>query len=293
MSRELSIGGLRAIEGLIGRRRLWRLGRLVYSYARREVGSDPQKNGEYALHRKLAKFAYRQSKPLTVIDIGGFTGYWSSHLLETCRAAGVEKVQLWAFEPSQESRAQLVQRLKCASPQYRVTVRPEAVSDACGIAAFESNSAMLGAQRLLTDETRSGNETPEIQVPVTTLAAFFSSEAIEAADYVKTDVEGFDLRVIHGALPLLAEGRVGLLQFEYNHCWVATRSYLSDVFDIAAGLPYRVCKIVPDGIESFAAWHPELETFFDANFVLVRDDLIEPLGVREGRFDTYNTYATA
>jgi FkbM family methyltransferase len=293
MSRELSIGAVKAIEGVIGRRRLWRLGRLVYSYARREAGNDPERNGEYALHRKLAEFARRQSKPLTVIDIGGFIGYWSSNLLETCRAAGVEKVQLWAFEPSQESRAQLVERLKCASAQYRVTVRPEAVSDACGTAAFDGNSDSAGAQRLLTDEARSDNETPSIQVPVTTLAAFFSSEAIEAADYVKTDVEGFDLRVIHGALPLLAERRVGLLQFEYNHCWITTRSFLSDVFDTAAGLPYRVCKIVPDGIESFAAWHPELETFFDANFVLVRDDLIKPLGVREGRFDTYNTYATA
>ena len=55
-------------------------------------------------------------------------------------------------------------------------------------------------------------------------------------------------------------------------------------------LPYRVCKIVPDGIEGYGDWHPELETYVEANFLLVRDDLAASLDVRNGRFDEYNTF---
>jgi hypothetical protein len=44
--------------------------------------------------------------------------------------------------------------------------------------------------------------------------------------------------VIKGALPLLREGRIGVLQFEYTIRWIASRSFLKDIFEIIAGLPY-------------------------------------------------------
>ena len=76
-----------------------------------------------------------------------------------------------------------------------------------------------------------------------------------------------------------------------NHRWVDTRSFLRDVFDLTKGLPYRVCKVTGEGIEAYAAWQPEMECFFETNYILVRDDWMEPLGVREGSFDASNTYA--
>jgi hypothetical protein len=131
-----------------------------------------------------------------------------------------------------------------------------------------------------------------VRVTVITLADFFAEAGIDEADFVKSDVEGYDLKVLQGAAPLLREGRIGLLQFEYNRCWVTTRSLLRDVFALTEGLAYCICRIVPDGLEHYSSWHPELETFFAANFVLVREDIAAPLGVREGRFDAYNTYST-
>ena len=66
-----------------------------------------------------------------------------------------------------------------------------------------------------------------------------------------------------------------------------------DVFDLVEGLPYRVCKVVPEGIDAYESWHPELETFFEANYLLVRDDLVELLDVRRGKFSANNTYAAS
>jgi len=136
-------------------------------------------------------------------------------------------------------------------------------------------------------------ETPSVTVPVTTLANIFTDEKIDVADFIKSDVEGFDLSVLRGAVPLLSERRIGLLQFEYNHRWISTRSYLRDVFELVDGLPYHVCKVVPDGVDAYESWHPELETFFEANYLLVRDDLIERLGVRVGKFSANNTFSAS
>lgn len=291
MEARLLGGAALFVEILLGRRLLWRAGRFLYQYARRDGRNDPVTNGEYALHHHLTRIARAQNRPLRVIDIGANVGYWSLNLLAACRAAGVDDVHLWAFEPSPEIRACLLDGLKATPSSYRVDVYGEAVADASGRAAFDGGSAIVGTKRLVTVPMDAQRDAPAIEVPVTTLADFFAREAIAEVDFVKSDVEGFDLKVLQGAVPLLRDGRIGLLQFEYNHRWVTTRCFLKDVFDLVADLPYRVCKVVPSGLDGYPAWHPELETFFEANFALVRADLMGQLGVREGRFDAYNAYA--
>lgn len=281
------------LESLVGRRALWRIGRHVYRHARRDGHNDPETNGEYALHRTLAAWAQRRGGPLAVIDVGANVGYWSSHLLASCADAGVEGVRLWAFEPSDEIREALVEALRPARPGYEVSIRAEAVADAPGEAAFDASPGITGVKHLLTDAMVSGGGTPSVPVAVTTLADVAREEKIERVDFVKSDVEGFDLSVLRGAVPLMRERRIGLFQFEYNHCWMTTRTFLRDVFDLVADLPYRVCKVVPEGIDAYDAWHAELETFFETNYLLVREDLLADFGVRPGRFDASNTYASA
>lgn len=286
----LSARALDLVERLIGRRGLWRLGRLVYRHARRDGDNQPEINGEYALHRKVAAWASRRSEPFNVIDVGANIGYWSSHLLAACQSAGVKNVQLWAFEPSDEIRSKLEIQLKNSPKPFRISIRAQAVSDRLGPAAFDATPGISGVKHLLTDSMVAVGETPSVDVDVTTLAKVFEDEGIHVADFVKSDVEGFDLSVLRGAAPLLAKGRIGLFQFEYNHCWISTRSFLRDVFDLVEGFPYHVCKVVPDGIDAYESWHPELETFFETNYLLVRNDLLDVFEVRRGRFGASNTY---
>jgi FkbM family methyltransferase len=291
MSSSFSTRVVGAIEGLIGRHGLWRLGRLIYRHARRDGDNSPEINGEYALHQKLSEWASRQDRPFKVVDVGSNIGYWSSHLLESCKRAGVKDVELWAFEPSDEIRCQLEKRMQSAPSDYRVHIHAKAVSDEPGRAAFDATPGISGVKHLLTQESIADGETPSVDVAVTTLVDFFKDENIDVVDFVKSDVEGFDLSVIRGALPLLSERRIGVFQFEYNHCWISTRSYLRDVFELAEGIPYRVCKVVPEGIDGYESWHVELETYFEVNYLLVRDDLLEDLDVRMGTFSESNTYA--
>jgi hypothetical protein len=66
---------------------------------------------------------------------------------------------------------------------------------------------------------------------------------------------------------------------------------LKDVFDLVRGLPYRVGKLEPRGIEVYEAWHPEIERFFQSNYVLIHEPVLSWLDVRYGAFDVSNTYA--
>lgn len=291
MPMSLSTRALGIMETLLGRRALWRFGRLIYQYARRDGPNNPEINGEFALHRKVSEWASRRGEPFIVIDVGANVGYWSSHLLDACERAGVQEVRLWAFEPSDEIRTKLASRLQSLSSDYEISISAEAVADKVGQAAFDARPGISGVKHLLTDAALAHGDTPSVDVAVTTLADVLQAEHIETADFVKSDVEGFDLSVLRGAAPLLAAGRIGIFQFEYNHCWVSTRSFLRDVFELVEKFPYSVCKVVPGGVDAYESWHIELETFFESNYLLVRDDLLEVFDVRKGRFGADNTYA--
>ena len=70
---------------------------------------------------------------------------------------------------------------------------------------------------------------------------------------MKIDTEGHDLTVLRGARTLLADHRVAVVQFEYNHRWVFARAFLRDAFDFLASLGYLVGKLTPKGVEFYPA----------------------------------------
>ncbi len=277
-------------ESLIGRSGLWRGSRRLYLAARRDGMGNPISNGEYGLHRIVAKQAAARQAELTIIDVGAFSGYWSHNLLTQCQQEGVGNVRLLAFEPSEDSRKKFTQRMAGAFPRYQVRVRTEAISHESGEALFNFDPSFAGAQSLLPGENEQTPRAATTQaVKVMTLVDVCKEEGLSAVDFVKTDAEGFDLNIIRGALPMLAAGKIGLMQFEYNSCWLNTRAQLRDVFELLSQIPYRLCKVAPSGLEAYQAWHYEIERFYESNYALVRKDLLEAYGVENFAFDMFNT----
>lgn len=274
---------------LAGRRTLWRLGRLAYMTARGEGQNRIESNGEAALQRRLAHYAARMQDTFICLDIGANVGQWSESLVHACREAGVARLRLIAFEPSAASLEELSRCFERIRGSYLLELQASAVGDRAGRALFDMTGETAGTNSLVAD----AGDGLATSVPITTLSKIFDEGGIDKALLVKSDVEGFDPLVIKGALPLLREGRIGVLQFEYNGRWIASRSYLKDIFELANGLPYEIGKLVSGGIEIYAEWHPELERFIETNYVLVRNDLIAAAGATRGAFDAYNTYAAA
>lgn len=55
-------------------------------------------------------------------------------------------------------------------------------------------------------DVTSGTRTERVRV--STLDAFVAGHCVEQIDFLKTDTEGFDLEVLHGASTMLAAGRI-------------------------------------------------------------------------------------
>ena len=253
---------------LIGRRNIFRLGRMLYAYGRWEPPNSIDRNGE----RTLVENSLRNVSRPIVFDVGANVGEWSSSVLEVNSNA-----KIYAFEPSPQSR----ERLR-ALP---IEVVPCAVADFIGEAPFTLSGATNGTNSLVP---LLGGQ--KIEVKVTTISRFASQQGIDHIDLLKIDVEGYDLAVLRGAESLFKSGAIAVAQFEYNGLWIHTRTFLKDVFDFAAAISYRLGKVVPPGVLLYPHWHYELDRYFESNYVLVREDMLPHVSLIPATFDHFNTY---
>jgi hypothetical protein len=127
-------------------------------------------------------------------------------------------------------------------------------------------------------------------VNVTTIDDYCASKKIATIQLLKCDTEGHDMEVLRGAETLFCQGRIMVCQFEYNHRWVYSRHFLKDVFDFCQDLPYLVGKVTPGAIEVYKEWHPELEKFWEGNYVLVHETALRWFSVRQGSFGARGTF---
>jgi FkbM family methyltransferase len=274
---------------VIGRRLFWRLSRFAYYKARNDLLSNSiGSNGEADLQRRVARHhaKHRSGENLVAVDVGANLGEWTLSMLDAAKAAGVQ-TSVHSFEPVPIVHEELLKRIAASPDADRVHCVPKCVGSEPGSAEMNLCEGLAGSHSVVRGVE--GAET--VTVPVTTIEAYCRENGIDSVDLLKIDAEGFDFEVILGALPLLREGKVGVLQFEYNMCWIDGRRFLKDVFDLAEELGLCVGKLVGGGIEIYPGWHSELERFIEGNFALGRREVLEAVGGVMGHFDESNTYA--
>ncbi len=255
----------------------WRSGRKLYCSARLEYANDPETNGEYWLLGRVLS-ACENSNPI-LIDVGANKGEWTNQAVTILHQHGIDGY-IWAFEPTRSTFDYLQKRV---SNLRNVNVQRAALAKRTGEAKFFVIAPLAGTNSLY----KIAGSTPEV-VKTLSLDDFLMQQQIGHVDFLKSDVEGFDMDVLLGAEMALQNGTIDVWQFEYSYRWLFSRHYLKDVFDYIADKPYKLGKLYGNGIEFYSVWHPELERFFETNFVLVKHEAkFERFG-RDAAFDVSN-----
>ncbi len=276
---------LAAFVNLIGKRRAWRLGRGLYMLARGEVANAIETNGEAALVGAIIAAGNASATTLHLWDVGGNLGEWSQTALDAARKHD-RQIQLDIFEPAPSAKAGLDHRF---GDQQNVRVHGIALSDHVGTGKMSIVGPSAGTNALVSDDSVADNV---IEVVVSTGAAMMDEAALPHLDLVKVDAEGFDFSILKGFRAKLEAGRISVIQFEYNHRWLAQRESMRGLFDFVEGLPYCVARVAPGGLEIYPHWNPELDRYFETNYALVHNDVANRIGARTGRWDESNVFLT-
>jgi len=239
---------------------IWRFSRKLYRIARREANGYFETNGEYWLLRNALEEADR-GKVSILLDIGANKGNWSQNA-ENLLLRYDKLGHVHAFEPASFTFSYLAEKFKGSD---LVSMHNLAMSNQSGEAEFFVIGEFRGTNSLLKNDGATIEKVRTLR-----LDDFLDMEQIEHVLILKSDTEGHDLSVLLGGAEALRKGRIDVWQFEYNHRWIAGRSYLKDVFDFIVEKPYLLGKLHSNGIETYDKWHPELELFFESNYVLIR-----------------------
>jgi FkbM family methyltransferase len=272
---------------LIGKKAAWRLGRKIYMQARGDVDNDMALNGERHLIQCAAQLHKQMSGDRTfrVWDVGANLGNWSLYALEAARDTGCQII-VDAFEPAPDTFQHLLDRF---GSNASVKLHKMAMSSEPGTGKMHISGNKAGTNALVRDDHSDSNL---IDVTVVTGDIFAADHALEFIDLIKIDAEGHDLAVISGMSALLAAGKIGIVQFEYNHLWLFTGASLARVFDAVKNWPYDVARVTSNGLEIFPCWNPEMDRFFECNYALVKRPPAAALGAKMGTWDASNVYVT-
>jgi FkbM family methyltransferase len=256
----------------VGRRQVVRAARFVLYRARLDIPNDLRTNGESSLQRWMLELS-QPGRKMNILDVGANVGRWSSSMLATARQLGrSDDLRLHSFEPSSYTFALLSQAL---DGQPAVLNRI-ALGERSGSAILNVLAPGAGTNSLYESTTAHTKSATE-EVTTTTLDGYVERAGLGCIALVKIDTEGHDLSVLRGGRKLFAEQRILVAQFEYNHRWIAARSFLRDAFELLVPLGYRLAKLTPNGLEFYPAWDAELETFVEGNYVACLPEVAERL----------------
>jgi FkbM family methyltransferase len=203
---------------------------------------------------------------MTVIDVGANHGMFSLEAAHLIGGSGL----IHAFEPTPSTRELLLNNL-AANGISSVTVFPSALGETPGTARLRIHKEMSGLNTLASMDVTWNRQKlvadQIIEVPVMTLDAHSQDERLEFIDFLKIDVEGFELGVIRGARTLLREKRINLILLEIGDVTCATAGVEPiELLNELESHGYRLHSInsegkITDRIRAFPS------TNFSANFL--------------------------
>jgi len=272
-----------------GNQTVYRIGRALYQRARGDVPNDMVSNGELLVQRCVVDASRKgnlRNGRLVIFDVGANVGDWSAHFLNLLEGADIDKgVDLYLFEPVPSTFEFLKTRL---GTQNRVLHYEKiALSSENGECNMYVSNQSSGINSLHANPLR--DDEKQIEIVRSSATDFCKTHRLQRVHLLKCDAEGHDMEVIRGALQLLAEESISVLQFEYNHRWVFSRNFLRDAFTAVEKLPYSFAKLQPHQLLIFREWHPELERFFEGNYALIHADALTWFPTKHASFDRFNT----
>lgn len=195
-------------------------------------------------HRELRPvFAPHIPDEAVVIDVGAHAGQFSKLFAKMAPGGRV-----YAFEPSAYARSILTRSLAFNRLNH-VKVVPMGLSDAPGELILHTPIKARGGLGFgiahFGDDGEDSRDTLDQIVPLTTLDAFAHQEGLSRLDFLKADVEGWEVNVLKGGLATLAKHRPALFLEISDASLARAGAKPTDIWDILRPLGYRALR-APD-----------------------------------------------
>lgn len=229
-----------------------------------------ESSGETWVLSEVVAVACKDTSLPIVFDVGANVGDYSRYLRDYLPTA-----RIYAFEPANSVYLQLVRNVSETSDNE---IKPYnfGFSDSERTVEFHSytvegqEASVLSSidQRLPTQVLDVQTQASE-QIQVRTIDGFCAAEGIDRIDFLKLDVEGHELAVLHGAQQMSASGSISIIQFEFGPANIYSRTFFYDFWTLLSP-NYDIYRIVPKGLAAINNYGEHLEIFLTTNYLAMK-----------------------
>lgn len=197
--------------------------------------------------------------PALAVDVGANVGDYSAALRRAC-----PNVEIHAFEPSPTAASALVRRFE-GDPAF--VANAAALSDMAGSRTLYCDKpGSRKASLIKRDLDHIGMTFDETESTQSVVFETYWREVLgrRPIDFIKIDIEGFELHALKGFGAALDAVRV--LQFELGGCALDTRIFLKDFWDLFEKRGFDLYRLSPFGPMLLAEYSETLEYFHTTNY---------------------------
>lgn len=208
--------------------------------------------------------ALLSKEPSIFIDVGANKGVYTMEVLKSFPSANC-----FLFEPSTCNLSILRERFKEFS---NVSISDLALSDRDGTSTLFADNPGSGLSSLVKRRLDHFGIPFEYSESVN-LVRFDDywgrclGRVGETIDWVKIDVEGHELCVLHGFGELI--NNVRIIQFEFGGCNIDTRTYFQDFWYFFKDREFSLYRVSPAGPVRLDSYHESDEFFSTTNYIAV------------------------
>ena len=215
-------------------------------------------SGELYIIRKIKKI-FRNN--ICIFDIGANIGDWSKFLIREYQNISYN---LYMFEPSSYAFQQLQRNIPSLPYHQFFQI---GFGDQRGEQILYADVPAQGSASLLL---KCAKYTEKIYVD--TIDQFCKEHSINQINFLKMDVQGFEYKILQGAQTMLQEGKIGVIQFEFDAPNIDSRIFFKDFWELLAP-NYNLYHSLYNGLVRIETYHYTLENFRCMNYVAIHKKL--------------------
>jgi len=261
----------RVYRYLFARKIFTKFNKLLYNCSIRGIGIYNYENmlvsGEKNLIDKTIKNMALNNKDLIVFDIGANKGDYTNLL-----ANEIKNIKIYSFEPHPKTFKELSTNCK----QANVKLYNCALSSEEGkLKLFDYDSKDGSTHASLNEEifsTIHNSSVTSHEVTVSTVDIICKENNISKIDFLKIDVEGYELDVLKGASKMLLNESIQIIQFEFTQINTTTRIYFKDFWEILSD-NYNLYRLLPKSLLHIEMYNATMDEIFGyQNYVAIKKD---------------------